>query len=278
MSTEAPIELSEAEKRFYVAFFQRKSPVTTYLIVINVLLFVALVYASPLRVQAFQVGSDSATLINFGAKLNYFVIVQHQWFRLITPIFLHIGLMHLGINLYSLWQVGPTVERLFGSARYLVLYLLAGMGGVIASIIGSLLNQRDGVSAGASGALFGLLGAMLVASYKYRHELPDGFRRSIGPGMINVIAANLLFGFINNYGSSSGKGGLLLQHYIDNWGHIGGLVTGMIVALLLPRHTDNENPLPRSEKILLIVCGLIVAICFFRAYQLRPFVIARQIQ
>lgn len=278
MSTEAPIELTEADKRFYHAFFQRKSPVTTGFLIINVVLFIALVYASPLRVQAFQVGSDSATLINFGAKLNYFVLIQHHWFRLLTPMFLHIGIMHLGINLYSLWQVGPTVERLFGSARYTILYLLAGIGGVVASIVGSLLNNRDSVSAGASGALFGLLGAMLAVSYKYRHELPEGFRRSIGPGMINVIGANLLFGFINNYGSTAGKGGLILQHYIDNWGHIGGLITGFIVGLILPRHQGSETPLPRQEKIILFICGLIVTICFIRAYQLRPFVVARQVQ
>src|SRR5687767_15948295 len=100
---------------------------------------------------------DSQTLIAFGAKTNA-LLQSGEWFRLITPIFIHAGLLHLLLNSYALWMVGVQVEKLYGSARFLLIYLLSGIGGVAGSYFGQafMSRQGDAPSVGASGAIFGL--------------------------------------------------------------------------------------------------------------------------
>src|SRR5206468_571251 len=90
----------------------------------------------------------------------------------------HFGLVHLGVNMYSLWAVGPLLEQLWGSGRYLVLYLLAGLGGSCAMVIENLLADRPNfLGAGASGALFGILGSMVTWLFLNRDVLPPALVR-----------------------------------------------------------------------------------------------------
>jgi rhomboid protease GluP len=144
-------------------------------------------------------------------------VAQGESWRLFTAMFLHIGVLHLLSNLYALNALGPMVEGYYGHARFLAIYLLGGLTGSVASYAFS-----DASSAGASGAVFALIGATTVYFLRYRENF--GARgRAIIQNMFLVIAVNLIFG--------------LSVAFIDNWGHIGGLVGGVVVAWgLLPRY------------------------------------------
>ncbi len=153
--------------------------------------------------------TNSETLINWGAKVNY-LIADGEWWRLITPIFLHIGILHLLMNSIALYYVGPLIERIFGNSRFLFIYLFAGFSGVFASYLLS-----PSLSAGASGAIFGCFGALLYFAWQF----PKLFFRVMGWNVIIIIIINLIFGFT-------------IQG-IDNAGHIGGLVGGFLATAIV---------------------------------------------
>lgn len=154
-------------------------------------------------------GEDSQQLLSrFGAKVNP-LIADGQYWRLLTPIFLHINFFHLLINMYSLYSL-RTVEWIFGSYRFLFIFIIAGIGGNAASF---LLTPSP--SAGASGALFGLLGALLYfGSQKFAL-----FRRAFNSSVWVTLGVNLLLGFTWNF--------------VDNWAHIGGLLCGFLSAVVV---------------------------------------------
>ena len=259
-----PTEEQIVHWKFAEAFHARRVWLTYVIFGFNILLFALMVLVSTKPAMMLSSGNDSPVLLNFGAKINALILQQTEWFRFVTPIFLHIGILHLAINSYTLWNVGPTIEKLFGAARFFVLYLATGIAGVIGSVVSDLYFKGNGIGAGASGALFGLVGVSLAVSYRYRRQLPEGFRKALGPGMIQVVAINLLYGFINN--SSSGRG-----HLIDNSAHIFGLVSGGLLGLAVPMLAPGEEEKPQTKKFIITICTLIVAYCFVRAYLVRPF-------
>lgn len=169
---------------------------------------------------------DSLTLFRFGANYPQLTL-KGEWWRLFGSMFMHIGLIHLLVNMYSLFAVGPLLEKLYGNVKYLALFALSGFGGSLASA----LYAEASLSAGASGALFGLFGATALLGYRYKSEFPPGFGRSLSKGMVPCIAINLFYGFSNPG--------------IDNAAHLGGLVTGLLFAFfIIPSSlTDKKNPL-----------------------------------
>jgi rhomboid protease GluP len=189
----------------------KNPPVLTYtLIAINVIVFL-LDMAS---------GRQLTTL---GAKDNT-GILNGQYWRFFTPMFLHGGILHLGFNTYFLYIVGPQVERSYGTLRFAAIYFLSGFAGSIASFAFTAAP-----SIGASGALFGVIGALIPLLYQNRGVLGNT-RRQI-TSIVEVIVINLLIG---------------LSPGIDNWGHIGGLLGGLALSwLATPRYkirsVDNER-------------------------------------
>jgi len=144
----------------------------------------------------------------FLAKINQF-LEQGQFWRLITPVFLHGSLIHIGFNMYALYSLGPSLERKYGVWPFLALYLI---GGVWGNTLSFLLSPNP--SLGASTAIFGLIAAQGVYIYKNRYLLGSAAR----PLLINismVILVNLMLG---------------LSPGIDNWGHVGGLLGGLFFA------------------------------------------------
>ena len=142
---------------------------------------------------------------------NYGALVSHgQVWRLLTCAFLHGGIVHIFCNMYALYALGPQIEILFGRVKYIIIYLLSAIGG-------SLLSYKfspSSLSIGASGAIFGLFGAMVVFVLKYKDRIP----KRVLNNLFGVIILNLLIGF-NLQG-------------IDNFAHIGGLLVGALVAFL----------------------------------------------
>lgn len=147
-------------------------------------------------------------LLEWGAKSKP-EILQGQLWRFVTPIFLHVNLLHIFVNMYSLYAIGPAVERFFGTPRFLAMYLLSGVSGVIFSVA---FNPYP--SAGASGSIFGLLGALAAFLYLHR-DLFGRFGRLQLRQLIIVALLNL---------------GLGLMPGIDNWGHLGGLLAGVALT------------------------------------------------
>ena len=179
--------------------FKSNTPVLTImLITINVLIFLYGLFFD----------KNSMLINNFALYAPY--VRGGDYYRLISSAFLHVSLFHLLVNMYSLYIIGSQIENFFGKTKYIGIYLFS-------AIMGSLFSMlfTRGVSIGASGAIFGLLGAMLYFGYFYRIYLGNTITSQILP----VILINLLIGF-----SSSS---------IDNFAHIGGLVGGIIITMAL---------------------------------------------
>ena len=153
-------------------------------------------------------------LLIAGAKVNG-MILTGQYYRLLTPIFLHGGLIHLLCNSLSLNAVGPLVEMLFGTERLVTTYLIAGIGGNLASFY---FGPPAAMSVGASGAIFGLVGALAVFLLRHRELYGERSERMLN-AIMQTCVINLLIGLIP--GSR-----------IDNWGHLGGAVAGAAMGYL----------------------------------------------
>jgi rhomboid protease GluP len=243
----APTTAAAAEKasqadretiRFARAVLNRPYKFTIILLVSNIFIFLLMWQSSELTSTALWQGFPFPVLLAYGAKLNS-LIDAGQWQRFVTPMFLHVNLPHLLVNMYSLWIVGPYVEKLYGSAKFTVFWVVTGIVGVVASyftvrpntsssIAQFLFKVHDEPSAGASGALFGLVGVLFVFGIKFRHELPEGFKRAFGTGMLPIILINLIIGYI-------GKG------FIDNGAHLGGLISGAALAMVVQYRRPGES-------------------------------------
>ena len=200
--------------RFYIPV--TKPYVTYALIAANVLVFV-LAFVYGLTRYAVWTGSlDMRVLMDLGAKVNELVTLGQTW-RLFTAMFLHIGPLHLLFNLYALFVIGTLIEGYYGHVRYALIYFLGGLLGSVASYA-----FTSAPSAGASGGVFAITGATAVYFFRYRENF--GARgRAVLQNMLFIIVVNLAFGW-------AGSG-------VDNWGHIGGLVGGVLVAWgLTPRY------------------------------------------
>jgi membrane associated rhomboid family serine protease len=184
-------------------------------------------------VGLFMGWSQSQQLYYFGAKVNV-LIAQGEYWRLLTPMFLHVGLAHLFFNSYALYIYGPAVERLFGRIKFILVYLVSGL---VGSLLSYLLSPNN--AAGASGAIFGLMGSLLY----FRKEKRNLFQRVFGPGLLMIIGINLLYGFI--------------QPGIDNWGHIGGLVGGFLMGNGLGLYRERN---PNYKKR--ILCWILIILIF----------------
>jgi membrane associated rhomboid family serine protease len=218
--------------RFARAVLSRPSTFTIIFLIANLFVFMLMWSSSGLKNTALMEFSYPV-LIAYGAKLNSLIDARpHQWWRFVTPIFIHVNLIHLMVNMYSLWMIGPYVEKLYGSAKFVVFWVVTGIAGVMASYLTVrpdmqvsslwrfLFKAADSPSAGASGALFGLVGVLFVFGIKFRHELPEGFKRAFGTGLLPMILLNLFIGYL-------GRG------FIDNAAHLGGLVSGAALALVV---------------------------------------------
>lgn len=242
-------------------------PSATYAILaINIAIFVA-------RALSRSLDND---LLNWGANGTTEVLQRGEYYRLLTSMFLHASIynafggfvltnsLHLIFNAYVIYGVGTYIERLFGHTRFLIVYILGGLAGSVASVvINALLGQMRTYSVGASGAVFALIGAEFIYLY-YHRKLLSSYARARMQSLITFGVINLLFGFATSLG--------LGQMRVDNWAHIGGLAGGLILGwfispiFLLRRHPDNPedllgedaNPLKRRYWVLSVyIAGLL---------------------
>lgn len=206
-----------------------KKPILSYILIgINIA-----VYGLLMLLAGFDTGVYGDLTLRYGAKINGNIVNGEYW-RLVTPIFLHGGIAHLLINCFSLNAIGSITENIFGRRRFLVIYFSAGILGSLGSFCFSAYP-----AVGASGAIFGLLGAMLYLGV----QNPEFMRSGFGKDILALAVLNLAYGF-----SATG---------IDNFGHLGGLVGGFLATgALLPRvERFSVNSRVVSALALVLVAG-----------------------
>jgi rhomboid protease GluP len=218
---------------------------TTLLLSANVFLFglmlMATIYGSGGELDGrLLFGSiDGRTLVRFGAK-DGFLIVRGEWWRFVTPVFLHANLIHLAFNSWVLFDLGPAVEGLYGPQKFLVLYVMTGA----ASFGLSFLWNPVPISVGASGAIFGLIGVMIAYGYRNRRGAGEAVRNMFVRWAVYMLAFGLII------------------PGIDNAAHIGGLVSGIAFGALvsdLPSFTQSSI---QVWKLLRVVAFLVVLFGF----------------
>ena len=186
--------------------FSKKRPVVTYaLIISNIIMFIMCILAGGNFLDM-----DPNLLYKFGAMVNYSTMGNpSELYRLVTSMFLHGEILHIGFNMYALYVLGPQLESFYGKTKYLIIYLLSG---IIGNLVSMVLQQNGVVSVGASGAIFGLIGAFLYFGYHYRVYLGSVIKSQIIP----LLIINLLLG-------------AMIQS-VNMAAHIGGLVGGLLAA------------------------------------------------
>ena len=211
--------------------------IATYVILaVNVVVFILMTVAGGSK--------DIQVLLDFGASYGPFFRGGEYW-RLVMPMFLHIGLAHLATNMFGLVLLGSFLEPLYGYGRFSLLYVLSGAAGSLLS-----MEASSHIAAGASGAIFGIAGTMLVTGLLHPEAVPRRWKNVFGIGIFLVILINLAFG--------------RFVRHIDNWAHLGGLVAGIALALLIPparlrAGVPSRSQSPLQPSLIAAVAAVVIA-------------------
>jgi rhomboid protease GluP len=214
--------------------------VTQAIFGINVAVFIGMLLSG-----ASAMSPTGENLMAWGANLGYYTLTG-DWWRLLTSCFVHIGIIHIAFNMWCLWSLGELAERLYGHVTFACIYLLCGIGGSLGSV---LWHTTPTVSAGASGAIFGLAGAV-IASIKLGEFSSGVMAQGTMQSLIAFVGYNVVFGAI------SGR--------TDNACHAGGLAAGLVLGGLIAKVAPEERLMPR-----LTVLALVAAILGGGAYELQ---------
>lgn len=210
--------------------------VTLSLIAINVVVFLAMVVSGDSLS-----GPSSSEMLRWGANFGP-LTASGQWWRLLTACFLHFGFIHVGMNMFILFQVGPLTERLFGRTSYLLLYIVAGVGG---NVLG-LFFHPNAVGAGASGAIFGVYGGLLAFLLFQRGVVPSAAAINVAKSCLLFIGYNVIYG--------------LASPETDLVAHAGGLVTGFAAGSLLAQPIPSVRSPRRHVRVLSVGVGALLLI------------------
>ncbi len=222
---------TEEKNRIYEKTFRKKRIVITYaLIAINIIIFILSYVLGIIDTSDFS--------------MNIAAVRNGEFWRLITAAFFHGGIIHLVCNMYSLYVLGTQLETFMGKWKYTVVYFLSAL---TSSLLSGVLNGPGVASVGASGAIFGLLGAMLYFGYHYRLYLGSVMAERIIP----IILLNLFIGFT--------------MPYIDNFAHIGGLVGGLFASMMVGiEGKTNKSDTINGAIVTVILFAFLIYMTFFR--------------
>ena len=194
---------------------RRPAYINGVLIAVNILYFFWLEFHGSTENAAF--------MVEHGAMYVPLVVREGEYYRLLTAVFMHFGISHLVNNMVILFVLGDNLERALGKVKYLVFYLICGVGANVFSMDVSIREYELAVSAGASGAIFGVIGGLLYVVIRNRGRLEDLSTRQLAL----FVACSLYFGF-----TSTG---------IDNAAHVGGLVLGFLLAAIFYRNPGRRE-------------------------------------
>ncbi len=216
--------------------------VTPTIIGMNIAVFLLLVAAGAGFSQ-----TSGVVELRFGSDYGPLTWNGQLW-RLITAAFIHFGVVHIAFNMYALYNGGVITERLYGSARFAVIYLLAALSGNVVS--GWWDPSRN--SAGASGAVFGVFGALLVFAWRRHADIPRDILKSVRSGALSLCIYSLAMGFV--------------MPYVDNAAHIGGLLGGAVAGLLLVRPFEPAaRATPQPWRMVATIAGVCAALAALAA-------------
>lgn len=194
---------------------RRPAYINGVLIAVNILYFFWLEFHGSTENAAF--------MVEHGAMYVPLVVREGEYYRLLTAVFMHFGISHLVNNMVILFVLGDNLEQALGKVKYLVFYLICGVGANVFSMVVSIREYELAVSAGASGAIFGVIGGLLYVVIRNRGRLEDLSTRQLAL----FVACSLYFGF-----TSTG---------IDNAAHVGGLVLGFLLAAIFYRNPGRRE-------------------------------------
>lgn len=257
----APPDAPRRRKPVWVA-----APATHILVAINCLVWLAMVAKgiSPINPGVEQ-------LMNWGASSAGNVLIEGQWWRIVTAMFLHVGILHLATNVWCLWNLGLLAEPLMGSWGVLAVYILTGAAGNLLSTFANWWEYHGvGVypaGAGASGAVFGIAGALIILLKSNRLPVPAIELKKLRRSVIYFAAINLFIGFAISFGTAVMGKGLS----IDNYAHMGGCACGLLFAApMVPRIGSPQPSFQLRLRVAIgMVVGLLVLFGFYLA-QLPP--------
>ncbi|TCK93116.1 membrane associated rhomboid family serine protease [Natranaerovirga hydrolytica] len=199
----------EYQEKIKIHHKTNKTPVTYTLIAINIAILILMELSGG--------STNSLTLVNFGALFSPLIVYEKEFYRLFTAMFLHIGISHLFYNMFALYLFGTRLEKIMGHFKFSILYVIAGIGGSALSLGVAVYLDAIKLAAGASGAIYGLQGAALYITIKTKANL-DG----ITEGLLWVMTfGGLFFGFASTN--------------VDNYAHIGGLITGFLLMMWITK-------------------------------------------
>jgi rhomboid protease GluP len=245
------------------------APATYVLLAINCLVFLVM------TVRGVSIWGPTTDQLKFwGADNAGNVLVAGQWWRIVTAMFVHVGWIHLATNMWCLWNLGLLAEPLMGSAGVLAVYILTGAAGnLLSTFYNWWTNNPDWVKyldlavfpvgAGASGAVFGIAGALIVLLKSHRLPVPPVELNKLRRSVIYFAAINLLIGFTISFGTRVIGSGL----QIDNMAHLGGCTCGLLFAApMVPRPgSPREQFLIRRRVATVMVVGILVLFAFYLA-------------
>lgn len=246
------------------------APATYLLLGINCAVFLYMVARG---VSAVSPTEDQ--LIEFGANHAGLVLMNGEWWRIVTAMFVHVGLLHLATNMWCLWNLGLLAEPLMGSVGVFAVYVLTGAAGnLLSTCVNWIRPIHEGgnlvfpAGAGASGAVFGIAGALIVLLKSNRLPVPPMELKRLRRSVIYFAALNLIFGFSINVGTYVIGSGL----NIDNMAHVGGFTCGLVFALpMVPRLGSSREVFQRRLRFAIVmVVGILVLFGFYIAHIAPP--------
>jgi len=216
-----------AARRERSGFNPRSAPATYILVGVNCAVFVwMLLHGVSLTAPT------PGQLLHFGANSTVEVLAAGQWYRLLTAIFVHIGIIHLATNMWCLWNLGLLGEPLLGPLGLAAVYVLTGVAGNLLSMGVNVWQRQDSVGAGASGAVFGIAGVLIVLLSNHRLPIPLQELKRLRRSVIQFAVLNLIIG-----GATIFTG--IIR--IDNSAHVGGFLSGLALGVpLAPRMTSGR--------------------------------------
>jgi len=218
---------------------------TKVLVALNVLMFVLEIATGATSLMG---GGSGKALVDLGALYVPDVLIGHQYWRMFTSMFLHSGIIHVAFNMWALWAIGGFVEVALGRLKFLIVYFVSGFAGSVLVLIAAPANS---LVVGASGAIFGVFGALAVHAYLNRGR--DFQSQALLRNVLFILVINLVFSFTAGFVS---------------WqAHVGGLIAGaaMTYAFMLGGQKDPRGPFTRSDIVsVLVIVFVLVALTWWR--------------
>jgi rhomboid protease GluP len=219
--TETTVNRPQRRMRQYSEWDPRSAPGTYFLLSVNIAVYLWMVFSG---VSAMD--PTPKQLEHFGANNAYLVLASGQWYRLVTAIFVHIGIIHIATNMWCLWNLGLLGEPLLGPWGLIAVYVLTGAAGNLLSITvdviwAVLFHTPFSMGAGASGAVFGIAGILIVLLSNHRLPIPWGELKRLRTSVVRFAGINLVIGLGTMFGGPV---------RIDNSAHIGGFLSGLALG------------------------------------------------